>query len=130
MAPAAKSALWLASHIDDRCTKPTASAKLDWCVRKSQTACPWLITYSWLGTGTPSRFNASMNALSTMSSGRAGAFGGAGLGRALDGGTTVGCAAGGGGWRADITTNTVATAPRDSGNAARGPKRRSTALRR
>ena len=52
-----------------------------------------------------------------------GAFGTAGLGRALDGGTSVGCAVGGVLWTANITTNTVAAATRDSDNAARRPSR-------
>ena len=66
--------------------------KFGCCVRKSQTACPWLITYSWLGTGTPSCCNTPMKALSTMASGGAaalagaGAVGASGCGFTLDGG--------------------------------------------
>src|SRR5205807_7025476 len=109
-------------QIDDRCTKLTAAGRSGWCARKSQTACPWVTTYSWLGTGTPSRFNAATNAISTMSI-RAGVFGATGLGGAADGGTAVGCADESWCCAANITTTAAATAIRDRGNAAKRPKR-------
>src|SRR3984957_17686527 len=131
MAPAVTSSLCLASHIDDRCTNPTASAKLGWCARKSQTACPWVVTYSWLGTGTPSCFKVATNAMSTMSIRGAGACGSTGLGGAAVGGVSVG-SADESWWRtANITTTAATTtATRDSGNTARRPTRRNALLRR
>src|ERR1700753_4114284 len=93
MAPAVTSVLGFSPRIDDRCTNPTASLKLGWRARKSQTACPWAVTYSGLGTGTPSCFNASTNAASTISFCRLGIFGTIGLGGRADPGAADGGAA-------------------------------------
>jgi hypothetical protein len=71
-----------------------------------------------------------MNAMSTMSIRGVGAVGATGLGGAADGGVSVGCADESWWCTPNITTTAAATATRDSGNAAKRPKRRGTRLRR